>query len=179
MLKKEINKKTKTTLIVSISLIFFLMLFSIIFSLLNLSNNKIIKGTKIETIDVSGLTQEEATKKLEKYYEEVIRKDITVKYEELEETIVMEELKTSIDIDKMVKEACLIGRSGNIVKNNYEILFSMLFGKNIKCEISLEQEKLNKKIEEINTKLPNAIQKSDYYIEESNLIIKKGKKECK
>ena len=35
------------------------------------------------------------------------------------------------DIDKLIKQACIIGKSGNIIKDNYDILFSMLFQKNI------------------------------------------------
>ena len=39
----------------------------------------------------------------------------------------------------------------------------------------MNEEEINKKIDEINKKLPNAMEKSNYYIEESSLIITKGK----
>ena len=113
---------------------------------------------------------------MQKWYKEVALKNITVVYEELEENITIEQFSATIDIDKAVKEACLVGKSGNIVKDNYEILFSLLFSKKIKADIELNQEEINKKIEELNAKLPNAIKQSNYYIEESQLIITKGQR---
>lgn len=51
----------------------------------------------------------------------------------------------------------------------------MLFNKEIELNIDMEKDKIDKKINEINNKLPNAMKKSNYYIEESNLIITKGR----
>lgn len=174
---RKIEKKgnKKVILITMMILFFILMFFSVIFSLLNMGNNKIARGVKIGKIDVSNLTKEEATKKIEKWYKEVALKNISVVYEELEENITIEQFEASIDIDKLVKEACLVGKSGNIIKDNYDILFSMLFQKNIETNIEMNEEEINKKIDEINKKLPNAMEQSNYYIEENNLIIKKGK----
>ena len=73
------------------------------------------------------LTKEEATVKIQNWYKEVVLNNISVVYKELEETITIEQFNASMDIDKVVKEACLVGKSGNIVKDNYDILFSMLF----------------------------------------------------
>ena len=50
----------------------------------------------------------------------------------------------------------------------------MLFQKNINTNIKMNEEQINKKIEEINSKLPDALKQSNYYIEENNLIITKG-----
>ena len=183
-MSRRINKRSQKGKMSNIKVIFisfaillsFLLLFSIIFSLLNMGSNKIAKGVKIGVVDVSNLTQEEATQKMQNWYKDVALKNITVVYEELEENITIEQFNASIDIDKAVKEACLVGKSGNIVKDNYEILFSLLFSKKIKADIELNQEEINKKIEELNSKLPNAIKQSNYYIEENQLIITKGQR---
>ena len=50
-----------------------------------------------------------------------------------------------------------------------------IFGKNIEIQIDIDENKLDKKIEEISKKLPGAVEQSNYYIEDTNLIIKKGK----
>jgi len=165
----------KVIFITGLILLLFFMFISVIFSIINIGNNKIIKGIKIGTVDVSNLTTEEANIKVQNWYKEVALSNITLVYQELEENILIEQFGASTDIEKAIKEACLIGKSGNIVKDNYDILFSLLFQKNIELKIEMNQEEINKKIDEINKKLPNAMEQSNYYIEESNLIIKKGK----
>lgn len=175
--RKQNTKQTnlKVICLVGIVLLLFLLFFSVVFSLLNIGNNKIIKGVKIGEIDVSNLTQEEATNKVEKWYKEVALSNLSAVYQELEETITIEQFNSTIDIDKAVKEACLVGKSGNIIKDNYHILCSMLFSKKIEAPIQLNQEEIDKKIEKINAKIPNALEESNYYIEEDKLIIIKGK----
>ena len=165
----------KVMFITGLILLLFFMFFSVIFSIINMGNNKIAIGVKIGNIDVSNLTQEEATNKLKNWYNEVALNNISAKYENIEENITIEQFGASINIDKLVKEACLVGKSGNIIKDNYDILFSMLFEKNIEANIDMNEEEIDKKIDEINKKLPNAMEESNYYIEEKNLIITKGK----
>ena len=173
--QKDKKNNSKVVVITGILILLFLMFFSVIFSIINMGNNKIMLGVKIGNIDVANLSQEEATEKIQKWYKEIALSNISVKYKELEENITIEQFDSNIDIDKVVREACLIGKSGNIIKDNYDILFSMIFKNKIKLDIQLDEEKINKKIVEINSKLPDAMKESNYYIEENNLIIKKGK----
>ena len=60
------------------------MIFSIIFAILNINNSNIINGIKIEGIDVSGLTREEAKTKIKAVYNDKKQKDITLKYKDFE-----------------------------------------------------------------------------------------------
>ena len=171
------NKLNKNTKVIKIGILLLLILFiSVIFSILNIGNDKIIKGVKIGNVDVSDLSMEEATNKVNTYYKEKTLSDINVEYEEMQEIINIEQLNPSIDIDKIVKEAMLIGKSGNIIKDNYQILFTLVFKNNLKYDVKLDEKEINKKIEELNSKLPGALQKTNYYIEDENLIIIKGKK---
>ena len=152
-----------------------IMFFSIIFSIANIGNKKIITGVRIGNIDVSNLTQEEAIEKLNTWEKETMQKDIKVKYQDIEENIKVEQLNPKVDVDRLVREACNIGKTGNILKDNYEILYTLIFKKNIELNINYDENKLNKKLTEINSKLPNCLEESEYYIEENNLIIKTGK----
>ena len=171
------NKLNKNTKVIKIGILLLLILFiSVIFSILNIGNDKIVKGVKIGNVDVSDLSMEEATNKVNTYYKEKTLSDINVEYEEMQEIINIEQLNPSIDIDKIVKEAMLIGKSGNIIKDNYQILFTLIFKNNLKYDVKLDEKEINKKIEELNSKLPGALQKTNYYIEDENLIIIKGKK---
>ena len=170
---KKIDKKVIFTILI---LLLFLLFISVIFSLINMGSNKIINRVYIGDINVSNLSQEEAKKKIETWYKETGLSNIELTYNELSENITIEQFDASINIDELIKKACQIGKSGNIIKDNYEILFTLLFKNKIELNIQLNNEKIDKKIEEINSKLPDALQKSNYYIEEDNLIIKKGKK---
>ena len=170
---KKVDKKVIFTILI---LLLFLLFISVIFSLINMGNNKIINRVYIGDINVSNLSQEEAKKKIETWYKETGLSNIELTYNELSENITIEQFDASINIDELIKKACQIGKSGNIIKDNYEILFTLLFKNKIELNIQLNNEKIDKKIEEINSKLPDALQKSNYYIEEDNLIIKKGKK---
>lgn len=170
----KINKKVKV-IISSVSLLLFIMFISVIFSILNMGNNKIAIGVKIANMNFSNLTQEEAIEKLKKWTDEVVLNDIEIQYKELNESINAEELGIDIDVEKIVREACKVGKTGNIIKDNYDILFCMIFNKNIEYNIFIDQEKIDKKIDELNSKLPEALEESNYYIEEDNLILTKGK----
>ena len=169
---KKVNKKVM--IIGGIALLLFIMFISVIFSILSMGSSKIAQGVKIGVVDVSNLSAEEATEKLEDWYKQIALSNILVTYEELEENITIEQFKAFTEIEKMVKQACMVGKSGNIIKDNYDILFSLLFEKQIDFSIEMNQEQIDKKIDELNKKLPNAMKQSNYYIEESNLILTKG-----
>lgn len=173
---KKIDKKVIFTILI---LLLFLLFISVIFSLINMGSNKIINRVYIGDINVSNLSQEEAKEKVETWYKETALSNIELTYNELSENITIEQFDSTINSDELIKKACKIGKSGNIIKDNYEILFTLLFKNKIELNIQLNNEKIDKKIEEINSKLPDALQKSNYYIEEDNLIIKKGKKGIK
>ncbi|MBP3256037.1 MAG: VanW family protein [Clostridia bacterium] len=169
--KRDLKKIAIPLGIVALIVLFF----SIIFSLINIGNRKIINGVKIGNIDVSNLTQEEAIEKINAWKKDIVFKDIDISYEDYEESINVEQFNPKIETDRLVRKACNIGKTGNIIKDNYEILLTSIFSKSINLDIKVDEEKLNKKIVEINSKLPGTLEESNYYIEDNNLIIKKGK----
>ena len=67
---KKYNKKIILSAIILGIVILILAIFSTIFALINMSNTKIVKGVKIDGIDVSGLSKEEAKEKIESAYNE-------------------------------------------------------------------------------------------------------------
>ena len=178
-MKKEKTKKNKKSkkriFIILCSVVVFFLFFSVIFAVLQMGNDKIMWGIKIGNIEVADLTKQEAINKMQQWYEEIIKKEIKLKYQEMEENIQIEQFEPYTDIEKAVDEAYKIGRSGNILLDNYTIISAMLTGKKIDLTFRIEEEKLNQKIEEISAKLPNAVIESNYYIEGNQLVIKKGK----
>lgn len=171
---KTKNKKTIIPVIIITTIICLLILFSVIFALINVNNNKILSNISIMGIDVSELEQEEAIERLRELTDNKIVEDITLKYDKYETTINGKQFRVKFDIENAVNQAYNIGKDGNIIVNNYNILFTKLFKKNIELPIYYDEETLNTKIQDISSKIPGAVKQSNYYIEDENLIIVKG-----
>lgn len=171
------NKTLLATIIFIIILV--IMIFSVIFAILNINNNNILNGVKIEGIDVSGLSREEAKAKIETVYNAKKGEDIILKYNDFETTISQDILETNYDLDKAVNEAISLGKDGNIITNNYNILFALLGKKNIKVDMSINEERIKDEIENIQTNIPGTIIEPDYYVENDKLIITPGQEGIK
>lgn len=174
--KVEIKKKSPIVVISIAIAICLIVLFSTVFALININNNKIMSGISIMGIDVAGLTQEEAKQKLEIAVNDKLAEDLDLKCGEYETTVNGNQFSSKFDIDNAISQAYNIGRKGNIITNNYQILYTMIFKQDIEMPLYLNEEGLNKKIEDISAKIPNAVKQSSYYIEDDELIIVKGKR---
>lgn len=175
-LEKKFFKANKKKIIIILSIIVLcIAIISTIFAVINSTNEKIIKGVKIQDIDVSGLTKQEAKDKLSKMIEELSDKDIILKYGENEEIIKVESLEIKYNFDEALNKAYEIGRSGNILKNNFDIIRTRMFNTNINMDIKYNQDILNKEIDTFNSSLPGVVEECSYCIEEDKLIISKGK----
>lgn len=175
-LEKKFFKANKKKIIIILSIIVLcIAIISTIFAVINSTNEKIIKGVKIQDIDVSGLTKQEAKDKLSKMIKELYDKDIILKYGENEEIIKVESLEIKYNFDEALNKAYEIGRSGNILKNNFDIIRTRIFNTNINMDIKYNQDILNKEIDTFNSSLPGVVEECSYCIEEDKLIISKGK----
>lgn len=174
--KKGNEKKKSFFVIMTVSIIaIILIILSVIFALININNEKILENISIMGIDVSNMTQEEAKSAVEEVVNKKLEEELVLKKDDYETSMTAQQINSTFDIDTAVSEAYNIGRDGNIITNNYGILFTWAFGKNIDCNLNYNEESLNKKIEDISSKLPNSVVQSSYYIEDENLIIVKGK----
>ena len=149
---------------------------SIIFALLNINNANIMKGVYVNEIDLSGISQSEAKDKIEALVNEKLAKEIAISYNDYNSTLNATILELNYDINSAIENAYSIGRSGSLISNNYEILSAMLFEKKINININLNDDATKTIINDISSKLPDALVQSSYYIEDNNLIITKGKK---
>ena len=173
---KEKKKKRKWIPITITILIILIMgiIISTIFAFANINKETIASGVKIEGIDVSGLSADEAKGKIETIYKEKLETEIPVQYNEYESTINANLFETQYNIEKAVKQATNIGKGGNIFENNYNILFALIGKKDIKVEMQINEEAAKKIIEDLGTNLPGVVIESSYYIEDNKLIITKG-----
>ena len=172
--QKNISKKSVIPIVIITIIICLALFLSVIFALININNDKILSGISIMNVDVSSLSKEEALGKLKEAVASKETEDITLKYEEYETVINGKQFSVKFDIEKAVNQAYNVGKEGNIVVNNYNILLTQIFKKNIEIPVYYDEEALNKKVEDISSKLPGAVKQNSYYIEDEKLIIAKG-----
>lgn len=156
-------------------LLLILSLFSTMFALANLNNVRILDGITVRGISLKGLTKEEAKEKLTEEFTKEIKANITLEYKEYSQIINGEQIEAKYNIDEIVEQAHSIGRSGNILENNYAIINCLINGEDIKPQLTYEQKLLDNIIEDVNAKIPDGVTVYSYYIENGNLIITPGK----
>ena len=172
--KKNKNEKKKINPLIFVGIICFLFLFSIVFSFINIANSKILPRITIMDINVGNQEKEEAEKNLNDLIEKKISSDIILKYNDYETTINPSQFEMKIEITEAVAKAYNIGRDGNIITNNYAILWNYICPKRLEGNFYINEEALDKALEDINGKLPGGMINSSYYIEDENLIIRRG-----
>ena len=170
------DKKIKNIfLIIFFIIIFLLLLFSVFFSLININNNNILNGISIEGIDISGLSKEDAIKKIDNIIQDKKNKNIQLNISsESNVTASFDYLNINYNLSDTINDAYNIGRSGNIFKNNYEIFNLLINGKNLKLNLTLNDDNLKSLSNELSSNLDNKLIQSSFYIDGSNLIITKG-----
>lgn len=174
------SKKSKKALpiIITIAVIIFIaMFFSIIFALLNMNNNKIIEGISVLGIDVSNLTVEEATNQINTAIQERFSDEnntLILKRGEEETSVTANTFNATFDVDAAIAEAYNIGRDGNIITNNYAILWTKMAKKDIQPTLYLDEELLNSTIKDISSKMKDRVVENSYYVEDEELIIVRG-----
>lgn len=173
----EKSKYSKSEIVGLILIIFLIILFAIfiVFTLINLNNTKIINGISVLGIDISSQSKEDAIQTISSYISKNIPTEIKLKHNDYETSIATENLNISFDIEKAVNEAYSIGRSGNILQNNLEVLKTAFSPININPDFSIDEEQLKASLSDISTKLPDTVIQSSYYIEGNNIILTKGR----
>lgn len=168
------KRRTKKFIIISV-LAVCVVLFSTLFAIINLSNTNFISGIKLHGIDISNKSIDEVRTVLEDITKTELIPEIKLIHGDYEATVLSEQIEFKYNLEESLQEAYDVGRNGNIIQNNYAIIFSKLFGKDIELDYSYNEELLDSIVEDINSKLPGVVIEPSYYIEDAKLIIAKGK----
>lgn len=176
----EKKQKTKTSsIIIGVTIAFviiviLLLLFSTIFALITSNKNNIVNGVVIKDIDVSGLTKEEALEKVNNAFNEKLSKEITLKHNDYEQDVFLSQFEIKFDTEKAVNLAYSKGRSGNIFRDNYQILTSMLSGSKINPGFSYNEQAVESLANEMEANFSDRLIQPSYYVNETNLVLTKG-----
>ena len=168
------RKKILIVVCIAIILMVVLLIFSVCFAMIHATRDTIARGVSIKNVDVSNLTYNEAKEKLEEAFDVAIGVNINLKYEDFSYVIAPADISLSYELNSALEEAYNIGRSGNIIQNNYELLKTAIMNKNIDVEFNFDDDAVNTIIEYVSTNIPNLVKQYSYYIEDTNLIIIPG-----
>ena len=182
---KQKNNKKRIILISSIvAIIVVLAILSVIFALINHSNDKVLSGITINGVEVGGKTKDEIKTMLEEKVNAKKTEDLVVKLnaqtedgEDYKGAVSFEQLQLNYNLDDAINKAYNLGRDSNIFANNFNIIKNFFSKTNIEIPFEYNSEELSKQIDTINGQIPGAVLESSYYIDEDNqeLVITKGK----
>lgn len=170
----DTKKRNKMLLLITMAILIVLVIFSTGFALININNENIIAGVTIDGIKMQGFNKEEAKIFIEKKVEEKINNEIKIYVDNEQQTILLSQIELKYDIENVIDEAYKIGREKNIFVNNFQILKSFLFGNDIDLKFAYNEELLDKFVQDIQNKVPNAVVQPTYCIEDDALIITRG-----
>lgn len=157
--------------------IFFIILFAMFLgvSRFNSNNERIASGIYIKNINVSGLEKHEAIELVNKELSTYMDDSLVLKHSDYTTEISLEQLDASFDVESAVNAAYEYGRNNNIFIDSFQILSVMIANINIDPVLNINEEELKTKLNHTSSQLSDTIVQSSYYIEDSNLIITKGK----
>lgn len=171
------RKKLKSfnlSIIFKIAIILCIVLLATFFSLLNIGSSSIINNVYINGISVSALSREDAKAKVEAELNKRLENTITLKFADYETSIQPAEINSSYEISSALEKAYSLGRTGNILTNNFRILLSLFKKTDIEVPLSYDSDKLDNVVDNISVEIPNLVVNPTYYISGDTLILTKG-----
>ena len=175
IIKEKDSKKIKKIIILIVAIIVVLLFVSTVFAIINMNSDKIVKGVCVQKIDISRLTEEEAIEKVKSKIEEISKRDIVLRYNDYSTSITPEQIELKFNYEEAVRKAQNIGRTKNILIDNYNILKANIFKTDIKINTQYNKQVLKDMIKNISSELPGAVKEATYEINKETLIITKGK----
>ena len=179
--KKVIEKlgksyKRKVAIITILLFVIAISLVSTIFSVIYMGKDIIAPNIYLESINIGGMTKEEAKEKIAKRYEEKSNKEIKAVLKDYEQIIKPEMVEFNADINKRVELAYMEGRNGNIIENNYTIISRYFNKKNLEISYNINEELMQKLLEEIAGKIPEKVKEPSYNVDGTKLFVYPGMK---
>ena len=171
---KKLDKVRKVLIVSLIIIAAVIVLFSTVFAIYAMTNDRLISGTSINGYDVSGLSKEEAKLKVEEKLDRCLQNNIILKCEDVEITINPNQIEAIFDVDSAVQEAYKIGRTGNLIIDNYTIFNALTLSVDTVAKLKYNEDKLNKLVDDISNKLPNPVVQPTYYMEDNTIVITRG-----
>ena len=130
---------------------------------------------QIGEINVSDMSKEDAKALLDERNAKNQEKQLVLKYGDLENKVTYSSLAVNYQIDEAINNAYNIGRDGNIFENNLDILKTWKDGEKVELKATVDTEKLNQVVQNINNTIQGAVVQPSYEVKDDKLIITSGK----
>ena len=112
-------------------------------------NSVINKGVYAGPVDLSGLTEEEASRAVESYVEEIKNSEITLNCVSGNSVVISpSELGVAWENREIIPEAASLGRTGNVIKRFKDLSDLKKHKKSFDIDLSIDEEDIKKIIEE-------------------------------
>ena len=147
----------------------------IVFSVKNTKDTNIKQGVSIENVDISGLSMEDAKKKVKEEFLDRLNNNIYFQYGEEGYSLAFEQIDVKYDLDNAIEKAYSIGRTGTIIERDLKVLNLKKHPEDVTIEVSYDKVALDACINDLSAKLPEQVIQPSYYTEGSSLIITSGK----
>lgn len=169
-IKKE-DKKNKWLLIyISFAIILFLIGFYGFFAVL--SKDTMYNGIRIENIDISNMTKEEALNHIKNEREKDLNnKKMSLKFKDKNYTIELKELGFYYDYKKAVDESYKVGREGNIFNRLKVILNTKKHGKELELKSGYDLKSIDKLVDKISEDINIESKDAVFYFNQGNISI--------
>lgn len=161
----------KIIIILAVIIALLLILFSTIFALINTKSDKITSNITILGIDVSNLTQDEATERINNELSERVTNDIVLKHGDENYILPPKQIEFEYDIKNVINEAYLIGRDGNIFENNFELIKQQFNKTNLSINVTYSDDLLQSIVPQMNENFSDRIKEANYEIDGTTLKI--------
>jgi vancomycin resistance protein YoaR len=115
--------KTHKKTLIAVIAVFLVVGIAVMFGVVHAASggNKILDNVYIDTVNVGGMTKDEAKKVLDDYVAEKQQVKITLTAGKKKKAVTAEDMGVQFKADKAVKKAYGIGRDGNLFKNFFQV----------------------------------------------------------
>lgn len=146
----NINKK----ILITLALILMLLFISVMYFTEEYTNPYMHRGVKIEDIDVSNLSKEDALKEVKSVTDEMIKnKEVNFIYEDITVPVPLRDFGYKLNLEDAINKAYSYGRSDNIFYNYIDIIKGYIFKKNFVAKADIEDAKREEVILNIGNKI--------------------------
>lgn len=146
----NINKK----ILITLALILMLIFISVMYFTEEYTNPYMHKGVKIEDIDVSNLSKEDALKEVKSVTDEMIKnKVVNFTYEDISIPVPLRDFGYKLNLEDAINKAYSYGRSDNLFYNYLDIIKGYIFKKNFVAKPDIEDAKREEVILNIGNKI--------------------------
>lgn len=146
----NINKK----ILITMALILMLLFISVMYFTEEYTNPYIHRGVRIEDIDVSSLSKEEALKEVKAITDEMIKnKVVNFTYEDINVPVPLRDFGYKLNLEDAINKAYSYGRSDNLFYNYLDIIKGYIFKKNFVAKADIDDAKREEVISNIGSKI--------------------------